>query len=350
MKIAILADTHLGIRNNSEALLDCQERFYQNIFFPELEKRKIKTIVHLGDYFDSRKNLSHLAFSRNEKHFLNPFEEGGYEMYIIAGNHDCFYTNTNKINSLRNLLSNRKGIYIMDMFPEVLSLDGGKTNSLFVPWLNAENLDAFSEYLTKDFEIDHVFGHFEINGFDVQKGHKMETGWDRSIFKKFPIVFSGHFHHKNTYGNIHYLGSNHQATWSDYDSERGFHIFDTVSNDLEFIKNPDEMFKVIKFDSSKKIDTKDFGNKFVKVIVENKQDENDLTDFLKELGKNNPENVSVIDSANVSFTQSEIELQEGEKTLETINKFIDTIDDCNIQSEVKKYINNIYTEGLNHVR
>ena len=44
MKIAILNDTHSGIRNSSEVFLDNAETFYSNIFFPECEKRNIEIV------------------------------------------------------------------------------------------------------------------------------------------------------------------------------------------------------------------------------------------------------------------------------------------------------------------
>ena len=52
MKIAILNDTHCGIRSASQIFLDIAQDFYENVFFPECEKRGIKQILHLGDYYD----------------------------------------------------------------------------------------------------------------------------------------------------------------------------------------------------------------------------------------------------------------------------------------------------------
>ena len=41
MKIAILNDTHAGIRNSSEIFLNNAEDFYTKVFFPECEKHNI---------------------------------------------------------------------------------------------------------------------------------------------------------------------------------------------------------------------------------------------------------------------------------------------------------------------
>lgn len=345
MEICLLADTHLGIRNNSDCLLACQEKFYNDIFFPTLEKENIKTIVHLGDYFDNRKNVSHYALAKNEEHFLKPLEKGGYEMIIIAGNHDCFYTSTNKLNSLRTILSTRKNIRIIDNESMILSVDGGKTNSLFVPWLNPENVDVFNKLL-REGNFKHIFGHFEINGFEVQRGQVMEHGIDKKLFKDAPIVFSGHFHHKSTLGNIHYLGSPHQATWNDIDSERGFHILDTETLELRFIKNPYDMFKVIKYNNGADIKKEDLVGKYVRIVVEGKEDESAFANTLKEISSFAPENVSVVDEVNTSFTQGEIQLQEGESTIQTIQKYVDALEECVLKDDVKQYINNLYLEAL----
>ena len=44
MKIAIITDTHFGGRRGSKVFHDFFQKFYDNIFFPELEKRGIKYV------------------------------------------------------------------------------------------------------------------------------------------------------------------------------------------------------------------------------------------------------------------------------------------------------------------
>ena len=43
MKIALLNDTHFGCRNDSPAFMNYHNRFYDEIFFPYIEKNNIKT-------------------------------------------------------------------------------------------------------------------------------------------------------------------------------------------------------------------------------------------------------------------------------------------------------------------
>ena len=49
MKVAILTDSHWGARKGSKLFHDYFEMFYNDIFFPTLEKEGITTVLHLGD-------------------------------------------------------------------------------------------------------------------------------------------------------------------------------------------------------------------------------------------------------------------------------------------------------------
>ena len=69
MKIAILNDTHFGVRNDSEAFRNYQLKFFNDIFFPYLKKHNIKTIVHLGDVVDRRKFINFETASTFKEHF-----------------------------------------------------------------------------------------------------------------------------------------------------------------------------------------------------------------------------------------------------------------------------------------
>ena len=85
MKIAILNDTHCGVRNASEIYLQNAEKFYKDIFFPKLEKEGIKHILHLGDYYDHRKFVNFKALTHSRKCFLNVLRE----KHITINNCNC---------------------------------------------------------------------------------------------------------------------------------------------------------------------------------------------------------------------------------------------------------------------
>ena len=99
-----------------------------------------------------------------------------------------------------------------------------------------------------------VLGHLELVGFEMFRGSVSTHGDSPDLFGRFDLVCSGHYHHKSDTGNIHYLGSHSQFTWSDYGDDRGFHILDTETKELEFVKNPYEMFAKVWYDDRKDTD------------------------------------------------------------------------------------------------
>ena len=57
-KIALVTDTHFGARSDSIPFDNFFRRFYEEIFFPEIDKRSIQKVIHLGDCFDRRKYIN----------------------------------------------------------------------------------------------------------------------------------------------------------------------------------------------------------------------------------------------------------------------------------------------------
>ena len=58
MKLAIITDTHWGVRNDHIAFLDNNKTFLENTFFPYIENNGIDTVLHLGDLVDRRKYIN----------------------------------------------------------------------------------------------------------------------------------------------------------------------------------------------------------------------------------------------------------------------------------------------------
>ena len=85
MKIAVLNDTHCGVRNSSDIFLNYQDRFYNEVFFPYLKEHGITQILHLGDYYDHRKYVNFKALNQNRKSFLERMRDDGISMDIIPG-------------------------------------------------------------------------------------------------------------------------------------------------------------------------------------------------------------------------------------------------------------------------
>ena len=273
MKIAILNDTHCGIRNSSDIFIANADKFYTDTFFPYLVENNITHIIHLGDYYDNRKYINFRALNCNRKHFLKPLRDFGITMDIIRGNHDTFYKNTGELNSLKELLGHYMNEINIISDPTVMEYDGFSIG--LVPWIDAENEEKIMRFL-ETAKCDWLGGHFEINGYEMMKGIKFEGGLERSVFKRFEKVLSGHFHTKSMQDNIEYLGSQMEFFWNDAHDNKYFHVLDTETRSLTPVRNPHTLFHRIRYDDT----NNDYGDypftdldgKFVKIVVINKSD------------------------------------------------------------------------------
>lgn len=344
MKIALLTDTHFGARGDSLVFFDYMMEFYDNVFFPYLEKNNIKTMIHLGDVVDRRKFINFNILHGMKTRFLERLQDNEIESHIIIGNHDTYFKNTNSINSMDELVDfNHKYSPNVYSSPTTVNFDG--TDICIMPWINSGNyLECKNEIQNTKANV--LFGHLEISGFEMNKGVFCDDGLDINLFKRFDLVCSGHFHHKSNNGSIHYLGNPYELTWIDYDDPRGFHIYDTETNELEFIRNPYRMFHKIYYDEnvSQDIDYAQFSRKYVKVIVKNKTKQHILDNMIDELYRHDVVDVSVVDE---SFEFETI--QESESIEDTMSLLSGYIDDYNLdldKNKLKKIIQDLYITAL----
>lgn len=372
MKIAIITDTHFGARNDSQIFSDYIREFYETIFFPYLINNNINKIIHLGDVFDRRKYINFKTLQDFNEMFMYPLYKHKIDLTVLTGNHDVFYKNTNELNSLNLLL--REGLHqsldIMDIthtrkfHNDFVANRHDFTKILLVPWINEENYQHTMEQINK-FDGDIVLGHLELVGFSMHKGMNNQEGMNSNIFDKFDIVCSGHFHHKSSKKNIHYLGCPYQITWADYDDPKGFHILDTDTKELEFIENPLQLFhKIIYNDENEyhkcgciKIQKSDkhfnyniFENKYIKLFVEKKTDNLMFDNFVDNIYKINPANLIILDNLDdYSIRYSEDDDMEIEDTAKFISGYIDDMIEFNSvqKTELDIRLKKTYIQALN---
>ena len=206
MKIAIITDQHFGARKNSKLFHDYFLKFYEDVFFPTLEKEGIDTIVDMGDTFDNRHgvNFSSLFWAKNN--YYDRLRD--YTIHTIIGNHTAYYKNTNKINSIDLLLREYDNVKV---YSEVENVLLGDLNVLFVPWINSEN-EEMALGLIERSSAPVCMGHLDLNGFHATQGHVQENGMSMSPFEKFQKVYSGHFHIRSNKGSIYYLGNPYELS------------------------------------------------------------------------------------------------------------------------------------------
>ena len=353
MKICLLGDCHFGARNDNSAFHDYFDKFYTDIFFPYLEANGIDTVVQFGDLFDRRKYINFSTLSHARKYFFNPLAEQGLRMHVFVGNHDTFYKNTNEVNSPELLLESYTNINVYSE-PTDIILDGTKITLL--PWVCSSNYEQCIHHIERT-SAQILFGHLELAGFEMHRGAVNDHGqFDNDVLSKFDIVCSGHFHHKSSRGNIHYLGTPYEMSWSDYNDPRGFHIFDTETRELTFIRNPYTMFNKIHYDDSDDLTTMEeildinseqYRNTFVKVIVRQKTNPYWFDLFINKLEKSGVVDLQVVeDHLNLNLEDDADIIDEAEDTLTILRKVVDGIDTNVPKKELDNFLANLYSEAL----
>lgn len=346
MRIALITDTHSGMRNDNADYSNYAGRFFKNIFFPYLKEHNIKTVIHLGDVFDRRKYINFNTLNAFHEQWVKPVREQDIEVHSILGNHDVYYRNTNDINA-QNLLLHETNTTVYEK-PETIEIGGCKIAML--PWINRDNYDESMQFI-KDTDAPVLMGHLELNGYQVLKNVKFDHGMDPARFAKFSRVFSGHFHVKQQKGNIDYLGTPYEITFNDAGLKKGFHIFDTETRSLEFIQNPEKMHIYLPYDDTEvdylTADISDYAGKVVKVNVIEKNDSYVFEKFIERLDAVAPIKYTIIDNTEVLDYGT---TEEGLESKDTMSILVDYVND-NFESEddkkeITKLMRELYNEAI----
>ena len=347
MKIAIITDQHFGARNDSIAFLDFFERFYNDIFFTNLDSNNIEHLLVLGDTFDRRKYVNFYSLQRAKEMFFDKLEERGITVHMLAGNHDTYYKNTNDVNSPDLLLREYANINVIDS-PQTITIDD--TNICMMPWICPENYQQSMDELNNT-TAEICMGHFEIAGFSMYRGMESHDGLSKEIFEKFDLVFSGHYHHRSTDGHIHYLGNPYEITWQDYNDPRGFHLFDLETRGLEFVQNPYTMFVRLEYNDKEQepidLDALDLKQTYLKLIVVNKTDYYKFDKFISKLYNKGCYEIKIIEDMS-EFNDGELgEEINLEDTLNVLSNYIDSVQTDVDKEQVKTFMKSLYTEAVN---
>lgn len=340
MKVAIITDTHYGARKGSKHLHDYFELFYDNVFFPALEEHNVGAVIHMGDAFDSRKSIDYQSLEWSKRVVFDRLAK--YETHMIIGNHDCYYKNTNDVNSPELLLQTYPNITTYSS-PTEVEIDNLKV--LFIPWINAENFEDTVSCIKATSSVC-AMGHLELNGFRAHRGHVMEDGMDCELFEKFTTVFSGHYHTRSDNGKIFYLGNPYEMFWNDVNDPRGFHIFDTDDLTLTQINNPYKLFYNIYYEDTpyQMFDASEYENKIVKVIVRKKSNPRSFEKFIDKLYITGVQDLKIVENFEIQESE-DFEIDEEENTLSILNRYIEEAEMEFDKNIIKNIFQDLYKQA-----
>jgi DNA repair exonuclease SbcCD nuclease subunit len=341
MKVAILTDTHYGAKKGSKHLHDYFELFYKNVFFPALEEHGVETVIHMGDAFDSRKSIDYQSLEWAKRVVFEPLKQ--YDVHMIVGNHDCYYKNTNNVNSPALLLKDYPNI---KTYSSPTNTKVGGIDMTFIPWICSENYDETLKVVKKS-KAKVALGHLELKGFRVNKHLIMEEhGLEANLFSNFTKVFSGHYHTRSDNGTVFYLGNPYEMYWTDVNDTRGFHIFDTETLEHTPINNPYKLFYNIYYDDTphQLFDASEYSNKIIKVIVRKKSKQKDFEKFIDKLYKVGIQDLKIVENFEIQENEN-FAVDEEENTISILNRYIDEAEFDYDKNVIKSIFQDLYKQA-----
>ena len=213
-KAIVFSDLHLGLKSNSDTHnTDCFQ--FVQWLIAEAKKEGCETCFFLGDYHNNRAsmNIKTMNYAIRCLELLNNNFE---QVYFIPGNHDLFYRDNRAIQS-SEWAKHLPNINIVNHFFQ----EGGVS---IVPWLIEDEHKKIEKIRAK-----YMFGHFELPGYYMNASILMPDHGEiqRDHFSNIGTVYSGHFHKRQTGGNIVYIGNCFPHNYSDAnDDNRGCMILE----------------------------------------------------------------------------------------------------------------------------
>jgi hypothetical protein len=190
----------------------------------------------------------------------------------------------------------------------------------------------------------------------MHRGLISDHGLDRKLFENFDAVYSGHYHHRSSVGNIHYIGALGEYTWHDYGDPRGFSTLNTDTRKLEFIQNPHKMFRIAKYDDVanpeivEKIQQTDFSkykDTYVKLVVINKSNPYAFDLLFDSIYKASPLDIQIVEDPTILLENEEdTEIDEAEDTVTILKKYIEGLKLPLENDRMKKFMIEVYNEAL----
>jgi DNA repair exonuclease SbcCD nuclease subunit len=219
-KAAVFTDIHFGLKSNSTLHNeDCLA--FVKWATAKAREEGCDTALFLGDWHNNRAsiNILTLQYSLQALEHLN---ENFDNTYFIPGNHDLYYRDKRDVQSVE-WAKHLTNIHICNDWTTI----GDVT---IAPWLVGEDFKRLKKLKGK-----YLFGHFELPGYLMNAMVAMPDHGEvdpKNDLAGFEHVYSGHFHKRQTKGNITYLGNCFPHNYADAgDDERGLMI-------LEWDKEP----------------------------------------------------------------------------------------------------------------
>lgn len=232
-KAAVFTDIHFGLKSNSHAHNeDCLN--FVKWATAKAKEEGCETCMFLGDWHNNRASLNIVTLNyslRALEHMNDNFET----VYFIPGNHDLYYRDKRDIQSVEWAKHLPRVQICNDWF--------SSGDVVIAPWLVADDHKRIPKLKGK-----YMFGHFELPHFYMNAMVQMPDHGEvkREQFSHFDHVFSGHFHKRQTYKNITYIGNCFPHNYADSgDDDRGLCVIEWNKDPIYFAWPDQPTYRVL---------------------------------------------------------------------------------------------------------
>lgn len=274
-------------------------------------------VVFLGDQFNDFgvARVEVIQFWSWASHLIKSIA-GKNSVYYLVGNHD---RNSEGTDTAMHAF-HENGI-IIDKEAMLLSPDIGAVGFI-------RDNETFVKEVMRLYEhgVTLMYCHQEFQGAMFESGAYAPHGVDPTTLPSNLKFRVGHFHKKQSFGNIKYLGTPRHLTKSDIGEQKGIHIYDTDSDKDIFIPTPEEVCESLKFVTIKEGDKLPDINFTNKVYVELSGSKSWCEKFEKKIPQGTKINCSYTDIV------KEIKVKESDGIPASFSKYFDTQD---LPSEIK---------------
>lgn len=193
-----------------------------------VEEREIDYIINGGDTFHTRGIVNTSALNVLDRHY-SAWRDKGFKQIILVGNHDQ-EDREGKIHPIC-VYRDYPGWSVIEK-PTFI----GALGMAFFPYMDTiENGLAPFSPISDEVPVDAVV-HWGIQGARRNDNNVDSEGYPVANLAKFRKVFAGHYHYRNAFDNVQYIGSPYQQDFGEMGQDKGVLIWDNVSDTVEFIE------------------------------------------------------------------------------------------------------------------
>ncbi len=213
-KVACFTDIHFGLKSNSQVHnQDCED--FVDWYITKAKEEGCDTGIFMGDWHHNRNSLNITTMDYSLR-ALEKLGQAFDNFYFFPGNHDLYYKDKRDIHSVEF------GKYIPGITIVHEPITTGDVT--MCPWLVGDEWKAIGKKKAK-----YIFGHFELPHFYMNAMVQMPDHGEIQLdaFEGYELGFSGHFHKRQSKGNMHYIGNAFPHNYADaWDDDRGMMILE----------------------------------------------------------------------------------------------------------------------------